>query len=74
VVNSVSEVGELVKAYNASDIKHKLIDEDDYIAKPRKSGYRSHHLIYSYYSDKNRIASEPMIQLPRRLRYSPDLR
>jgi hypothetical protein len=52
VVNSAGEVRELVKRYKASDIKHKLLNEDDYISEPKPSGYRSHHLIYRYFSDK----------------------
>lgn len=52
VVSSVAEVEQLVNIYKNSDIKHKLIDEDDYIVNPKLSGYRSYHLIYQYYSDK----------------------
>lgn len=52
IVGSVKMVDALVKEYKKSQIKHKLIDEDNYIAHPKKSGYRSHHLIYQYYSDK----------------------
>jgi Region found in RelA / SpoT proteins len=52
VVGSTRLVAELVKRYKSSDIKHKLLREDDYIAHPKGSGYRSFHLIYGYYSDK----------------------
>jgi RelA/SpoT family protein len=52
VVGSVAEVTQLVKRYKASDIKHKLLSEDDYIKTPKTSGYRSYHLIYKYFSDK----------------------
>lgn len=52
VVESVARVDELVKRYKASDIKHKLIAQDDYIRTPKVSGYRSVHLIYKYFSDK----------------------
>ena len=52
VVGSVTQVSELVKRYKASDIKHKLLSEDDYVARPKRSGYRSFHLIYRYFSDK----------------------
>jgi len=53
VVDSVHQIRELVKVYEASQIKHKPIGENDYISHPKVSGYRSHHLIYSYFSDKN---------------------
>lgn len=52
VVSSVTQVRELIKRYKASDIKHKLLNEDDYIQCPKASGYRSFHLIYRYFSDK----------------------
>lgn len=52
VVESVAKVNQLVSAYGKSDLKHRRIDYDDYIRKPKKSGYRSYHLIYRYRSDK----------------------
>jgi len=48
VVWSVRRVNDLVKTHKSSRSKHELIHEDDYIAKPKRSGYRSHHLIYHY--------------------------
>ena len=38
VVSSVAEVYEVVKNYKGSDIKHKLLNERDYIKAPRRSG------------------------------------
>jgi RelA/SpoT family protein len=52
IVGSVANVGRLVAIYKESDLKHRLDDEDDYIANPKRSGYRGHHLIYRYHSDK----------------------
>jgi hypothetical protein len=52
VVGTPDQVRRLVKNYKGSEMKHKLIGEDDYINGPKKSGYRSHHLIYTYFSDK----------------------
>jgi hypothetical protein len=52
VVGNLNQVQGLVKRYKSSDIKHKLLKEDDYIANPKRSGYRSFHLIYKYFSDK----------------------
>jgi len=49
----VESVMKLVSDYKNSDIKHSLIDEDDYITTPKKTGYRSYHLIYKYFSDRN---------------------
>lgn len=52
VLKSVGEVNRLVGLYKDSDLKHKLVDVDDYIQQPRQSGYRSVHLKYRYYSDR----------------------
>ena len=38
--------------YIKGDIKHKRVNEKDYITYPKKDGYRSIHLIYRYHSDK----------------------
>lgn len=39
-----------------SGIKHERISVDDYISKPKDSGYRGMHLVYRYFSDKNKTA------------------
>ena len=53
ILSTTKQVYDLTERYRKSDIKHKLIHIDDYIEKPRDSGYRGIHLVYSYYSDKN---------------------
>jgi ppGpp synthetase/RelA/SpoT-type nucleotidyltranferase len=52
VVSSVDAVKALHARYKSSEIKHKLVSTDDYIANPKGSGYRSLHLVYSYFSDR----------------------
>ena len=52
ILKNVRMVRELVRSFKTSDIKHRLLTEDDYIAQPRASGYRGVHLVYSYYSDR----------------------
>ena len=52
VVRDVNRIKQLVTLYRNSKIKHRLVNEDDYIAAPKESGYRGHHLVYRYYSDK----------------------
>ena len=42
-----------MKAFVNSEMKHQLLRQDDYITTPRASGYRSHHLVYKYYSDRS---------------------
>jgi len=52
VLSNVSQVYELIKRYETSDLRHARDDVDDYIAKPKISGYRGIHLIYKYNSEK----------------------
>jgi putative GTP pyrophosphokinase len=40
--------------YLHGDLKHKKINEKDYISNPKEDGYRSIHLIYRYNSDKGK--------------------
>ncbi len=39
---------------NESNIKHEKLPVDDYITTPKNSGYRGIHLVYRYYSDKQK--------------------
>jgi ppGpp synthetase/RelA/SpoT-type nucleotidyltranferase len=41
------------KEYIRGNIKHKKVNEKDYINIPKEDGYRSIHLVYRYKSDKN---------------------
>jgi len=53
VLTSTNEVDALVSYYTGtSRIKHKLVKNNDYIARPKDSGYRGMHLVYSYNSDR----------------------
>jgi ppGpp synthetase/RelA/SpoT-type nucleotidyltranferase len=40
------------EGYIKGDLKHKKVNEKDYITYPKEDGYRSIHLIYRYKSDK----------------------
>lgn len=53
VLGSVAEVYRLEARYRASEIRHELVADDDYVLSPRSSGYRSLHLVYRYSSDRN---------------------
>lgn len=53
VMRSVAQVRKLTRDYQVSSLKHELVDLDDYIESPRRSGYRSVHLIYRYHSDRS---------------------
>lgn len=63
VVNSVGKVRRLVELHKASGREHELADEDDYISKPKKSGYRGHHLIYRYHSKRNQTYNGQKIEI-----------
>lgn len=63
MVGTVNEVKKLVAAYKNSEIRHTLDDEDDYITNPKKSGYRSYHLIYRYQSDRNPVYNKLKIEI-----------
>lgn len=52
ILSDVRHVRSLVESFRHSEIKHKLLTEDDYISNPRESGYRGIHLVYSYFSDR----------------------
>jgi hypothetical protein len=52
VVSSVTKVRQLQRLYRHYS-SHALHDIDDYIEKPRATGYRGVHLIYRYFSEKN---------------------
>jgi hypothetical protein len=53
VLSSVRRVDLLTRRYlEETNIRHALDDFDDYIRKPKRSGYRGIHLIYRYQSDR----------------------
>lgn len=53
VLNSLFEVQVVVFSLLNSRMRHELKKHDDYIASPKPSGYRGHHLTYAYESDKS---------------------
>jgi hypothetical protein len=63
VVEDVKKVNKLVKNYTSSDIKHRIIGQDDYIKQPKASGYRSIHLIYKFFSDKKPTHNNLRVEL-----------
>jgi (p)ppGpp synthase/HD superfamily hydrolase len=53
ILSSVTTVRKVVDYYlTQSAIKHERASIDDYIDKPKISGYRGVHLVYRYFSDK----------------------
>jgi hypothetical protein len=53
---------------HSSNIRHHLVREDHYIERPKRSGYRSIHLIYAYESDRNPTFNGQKIEMQIRSR------
>lgn len=68
IMRNISELDCLARIYKheSTGLKHTLYDEDDYIAKPRESGYRGLHLIYKYGSDKSKVYENMRIEIQMR--------
>ncbi len=63
VVNSVDTVMDLLRLYKGSKTGSTLDHVDDYIANPKRSGYRGVHLIYRYHSSKNELYNGLKIEI-----------
>jgi len=66
VLANVSLVMKLYEDYyDKSDLKHEKVKVNNYIAKPKKDGYRSLHIIFKYYSDKEgkKIYNDLLIEI-----------
>lgn len=61
IVPKISDVYECAREYEDSKKRHILKKVNDYIANPKKSGYRSLHVIYQYHSDKNETYNKNML-------------
>lgn len=53
IVDSVDEVYHMISRLKKSRMRHRMKEEYDYIQHPKPDGYRSYHIVYSYYSDRN---------------------
>ena len=53
IVDSIDDIYAMVDSLKKSRMRHKLKEEYDYIKTPKPDGYRSYHMVYSYYSDRN---------------------
>lgn len=51
IVDTIEDVYNSVDIYKKSRIRHILKKEDDYIASPKTSGYRSYHMVYQFHSE-----------------------
>lgn len=63
VLSSLESTNRLHKAFLASDLKHRLANQKNYIDEPKRDGYRGIHLVYRYYSDKNPVYNDLRIEI-----------
>lgn len=68
VVDTINQVKKLQERYSDGSLTHELISIDDYIEIPKKSGYRSVHLIYKYQNPNNTIYDGLHLELQIRTR------
>lgn len=53
IVDSIPQVYAMIDRLKSSRMRHHKKEEYDYIATPKPDGYRSYHIVFSYFSDKN---------------------
>lgn len=53
IVDSIPQVYNMIDRLTKSRMRHHKKEEYDYIAHPKPDGYRSYHIVYSYFSEKN---------------------
>lgn len=70
VLSSVKEIDQLVAHYEKSRARHHLVRHDPYILKPKRSGYRGVHLVYSYEGLKEWNGLKVEIQIRSRLQHA----
>lgn len=68
VLETVEEVLELQNALINCNTEHEFISQDNYIEKPKESGYRGIHLIYKYCGGKKEIYQKHKIEIQIRSR------
>jgi hypothetical protein len=68
VVRSMRALKRLHRLYQDTQFKHELVHFDNYVESPRASGYRSIHLVYRYYSDKNPAHNNLKVEMQLRTR------
>lgn len=68
VVFGMKNVRQLHTNYKKCRIKHRLVNEKDYISSPKESGYRGIHLVYRYFSDKMDTYNGLQVELQLRTR------
>ena len=70
IVPSINDLNRLCDCYisNPSRIKHQIVRHDDYVSSPKESGYRGHHIVFKYQSDRDDRTSYNGLHLEMQLR------
>jgi len=63
VVKDLGELRLLQNRLKEDDIPHELKGEDNYLEKPKNSGYRGIHLVYKYNDSKDRISNGLLVEV-----------
>ncbi|MGF6976335.1 ppGpp synthetase/RelA/SpoT-type nucleotidyltransferase [Paraburkholderia sp. JPY465] len=63
VLSSLPDVIRLRDALKNSRIKHRLVNEKDYITAPKADGYRGIHLVYRYVSDRKETYNNHSVEI-----------
>ena len=63
ILRTVAGVRSMIHSFKSSDLKHKLLTEDDYINSPKLSGYRGIHLVYAYNSDRSETYNDLKVEV-----------
>ncbi|MCX5545718.1 RelA/SpoT domain-containing protein [Paraburkholderia sp. CNPSo 3076] len=63
VLSTLHDVTLLRDALKSSRIKHRLVNEKDYITTPKEDGYRGIHLVYRYVSDRKETYNNHSVEI-----------
>ncbi|WP_310630673.1 RelA/SpoT domain-containing protein [Paraburkholderia sp.] len=63
VLSTLADVETLRESFKNSKIKHRLVNEKDYITNPKPDGYRGIHLVYRYVSDRKETYNNHSIEI-----------
>lgn len=69
LLDSIDDVHSLVRMLR-DNMRHDLRDEDDYIARPKVDGYRSHHLMFTFRGEEPFDGKRIELQVRTRLQHS----
>ena len=68
VLPNVEDAFRAANSLMGSRVKHRLVRTHNYLAKPRRSGYRSLHLVYSYRGAREHTLDELNVEIQIRTR------